>query len=882
MLQNAFSLSSEQTVTSLQTDINKGLGLQEVKKRLARYGKNMLPKHFKKSKLAVLRKQFINPIVYILAIAAVLAFIVGEWAEASAVCIVMAITILIGFFMELSAIRSLESLRQIGESECTVLRSGKNQIVPVTQVVPGDILFIERGDVVAADARLITVENLKVKEAMLTGESVPVKKNTKILDKNSMVTDQQNMVFKGTIVTKGQGAAVVTATGTHTLLGKIQALGSETEKETTPLEKKLNLLSRWLIWLMLAFVIVIVSSGYLGGKDLMVMIETGIALAVAAIPEGLPVVATIALARGMLRLSKKQVVIKHLEAVETLGSTTLIGTDKTGTLTEDNMTVHTIAFEGEVHQQLHLSDQKLNGDIVNQNAMEQLILTSTLCNDVKLASGKLRGDSIDLGLLRFVERIGQNPSSIREKSPKLYEVPFDEDLKLMATVNRTESNGYAVYVKGAFENVVSCCSKKLYQNEIKDFHNHYEWEKTVENLSAQGFRVLAMAYKEQENIPQRKELLTDLVFIGIVCFIDPARKDVNDIINIYKKAGVKVVMMTGDHPKTAQKIAMDIGLLGSAEKTSSLLEGSVFDQLDMDSDEVLRQLQDTKVFARVTPLQKLRLVDYYQKQNNVVGVFGDGINDVPALIKADIGIAMGIRGTEAAREAADVILKDDSFGAVELAIRQGRIIYQHIRQFVVYLLSCNFAEIITVGVAALLNLPAPLLPLQILFLNLVTDVFPALALGFGKGEQDVMDQPPRKYDEPIMTSQLWVSTLIYGFSITCAVLGITVFSQYRLGLPPESINNLAFYTLIIAQLLNVFNMPKRHLSFFNNEVIKNPWVWGALLICVLITWAAILIPTAAKALSLVPLQWQELRWSILFGFSALLIAQLFKRLGITT
>ncbi len=847
---------------------------------MARFGENRLPIHYRKTKLSVLKKQFANPIVYILAIAAVLAFALGEWAEGSAVCIVIGITICIGFFMELSAIRSLESLRKIGELECTVLRSGKNQRVPVTKVVPGDILLLETGDVAAADARLVAVENLKVKEAMLTGESAPVEKQTNKLDQSAHVTDQTNMIFKGTVVTRGQAVAVIVATGTETILGRIQSLGYQTEKESTPLEKKLNHLSRWLIWLMLVFVVIIVISGYLGGKDLLVMVETGIALAVAAIPEGLPVVATIALARGMLRLSKRQVAIKHLDAVETLGSTTIIGTDKTGTLTEDNMTVHTLAFEGEIQNQLHLRDQHLVESVVHQVALEKFVLGSVLCNDVVLASGQVRGDSIDLGLLRFVERLGYNPGALREQFPEQLELPFDPELKLMATVNKNEPGGYAVYVKGAFESIVSRCAKKLGQNGIVEFNNRHEWETLVEEMASQGLRTIAMAYRKQEHIPQRSELLTHLVFIGVVGFIDPARKDVNGIINSYKKAGVKVVMLTGDHPKTAQKIAMDIGLLDKNAGMDAVLEGKVLDKLDMSLEKTKELLMGIRVFARVTPIQKLGLVAFYQRQNNVVGVFGDGINDVPALTKADIGIAMGIRGTEAAREAADVILRDDRFGAVELAIRQGRVIFQHIRQFVVYLLSCNFAEIITVGIAALLNLPSPLLPLQILFLNLVTDVFPALALGFGEGEKDVMEQPPRRYDEPIMTPRLWTSTVIYGLSITFAVLGITIFSNYSLGLAPERINNLAFYTLIIAQLLNVFNMPKRGLPFFHNEVFKNPWVWGAIAICVALTWMVYAIPSAAMALSLVPLRWEELRWSLLFGCSALAIAQVFKRLKI--
>jgi Ca2+-transporting ATPase len=388
---------------------------------------------------------------------------------------------------------------------------------------------------------------------------------------------------------------------------------------------------------------------------------------------------------------------------------------------------------------------------------------------------------------------------------------------------------------------------------------------------------LAFAYKESKINPAYETLLQNLTFIGLVGFIDPAREDVKATIAIYKNAGIRVVMMTGDHPGTAKKIAEEIGLLELDAPNDKVVAGKhIPDMLNL-SETDKNKLLNAVIFARVTPKQKLDLIALFQQNNNIVGMIGDGINDVPALKKADIGIAMGIRGTEAARETADVILKDDRFTAIELAIRQGRAIFENIRQFVVYLLSSNLAEIISVGVAALLALPSPLLPLQILFLNLVTDIFPALALGLGKGEIDIMDKPPRKPDEPIMTLKLWKATIIYGICITVGILGITAYSHFMLKLNPNEINNMAFFTLIFAQLLNVFNMPKRHLSFFKNEVTLNPWIWYAIALCIFITGVAYIIPPIAKALSMIPLSADKFGLVILFGFGSLGLTQIIKR-----
>ncbi|MCK5402208.1 MAG: cation-transporting P-type ATPase [Flavobacteriaceae bacterium] len=878
MIQKPFTLTTKDVIKQLNSDVKYGLNKKEVQRRLVQYGKNDIPQKGPKKRWLIFIDQFLNPIIYILAVASLFAFLFRNWAEGIAILIVIVITVTIGFFMELQAVRSLETLRKMGQALTSVLRDGKILRIKASLLVPGDIIILETGDIVSADARLIMHENLAVKEASLTGESTPIEKKTVPLPAAVQIADQNNMVFKGTLVTRGMAKAIVIATGIYTELGKIQQMGLGAKEEHTPLEKKLNQLSKWLIWLTLLLVIIVIIMGYIRGRDLSLMIQTGIALAVAAIPEGLPIVATIALAQGMLKLSKQQVIIKKLEAVHTLGATNIICTDKTGTLTEDKMKVHSLAFDTKLLQNVYHKNNDFFNSLKTQKAFDKIIMTGILCNDVILNAEKRRGDAIDLALIEFAEHIGYDPIVIQKSNLKKMEIPFDTDNKMMATVNQ-DKEAFNVYIKGAFESIVDYCDTIFKEGKAERFNDKDRWYNIVDDLASQGLRTLAFAYKKIDKLPKQETLLKHLTFIGIIGFMDPARKDVTSTIATYKNAGISVVMITGDHPGTAKKVAEEIGLLELDASPDKVLHGKYFPDLHELDINKTKQLLGTTVFARVTPKQKLDLIKFYQQNNNIVGMLGDGVNDVPALKKADIGIAMGIRGTEAAREAADVILKNDKFTAMELAIRQGRAIFEHIRQFVVYLLSSNLAEIISVGLAAILNLPSPLLPLQILFLNLITDIFPALALGLSKGEEDIMKLPPRKSDEPIMTRKLWSSTIIYGLSITTAVLGITIYAYFVLELSAVEINNMAFYTLIFAQLLNIFNMPRRQLSFFKNEVTTNIWVWSAIVLCVFLTISAYLIPPMAKALSLVPLSAYQLGLIIIFGFGALVLSQFIKRIG---
>jgi Ca2+-transporting ATPase len=590
-------------------------------------------------------------------------------------------------------------------------------------------------------------------------------------------------------------------------------------------------------------------------------------------------VATIALARGMLRLAKDRVIIKELSSVETLGSTGVICTDKTGTLTENEMSVHSIFLP---HGEIELEEEArtlLTEKRKSDESINRLLETGVLCNNVQISGNEIsQGDPIEVALVELALAASVDIENFRAQHPEIVELPFDTETKMMAVQNQFE-NGYRVSVKGALENVLHHCDEVLEEGGAVPISNKEKWLKSASEMAAEGLRTLAFAYRESTTELSKEQMVNGLTFLGLVGFIDPPRLDVKDAIQTCKDAGIRVVMVTGDHPETARSIAQSVGLLDGEGDIEKVFTGKELgESLEADSsfkDELLR----AKVFARVNPSQKLKLVDFYQKNKFVVGMTGDGVNDAPALKKADIGIAMGIRGTEAAKEVADVILRDDQFTSIELAIRQGRIIFENIRNFVVYLLSSNLAEIIAVALASISNLPLPLLPLQILYLNLVTDVFPALALGLGEGQQNIMKHPPRPLDEPIMPKKYWLSTIIYGLGITTGVLGITVFAHFYLKLDPEKVNNLAFYTLVLAQLLNVLNLPKRDESFFVNEVTKNIWVWGALVLCLLLTFLGYILPPLREVLSLVPITSAELFWVLVFSLFSLGVSQLVKRMG---
>lgn len=880
MVKSAHCSTKEEVISNLKVDPDKGLSALEAERRLLEFGKNRLKETRPKAIWLIFFEQFLDPVIYILGGATTLAFIFNEVIEGFAVLIVIFITAGIGFLMEWQAIRAVEALKKLVQAECRILRDGKEVLLNFSLIVPGDIINLGAGDVVPADARIITTKSLAVKEAVLTGESDQVEKTSEALPQETPMAERTNMVYRGTIISRGNGRAVVTATGHKTVLGEIHSLTSEAEKESTPLEKRLQKLSHRLVWLTILLAILIALMGYFKGKELLLMIETGIALAVAAIPEGLPIVATIALARGMLKLSHRNVVVKKLEAVETLGSTGVICTDKTGTLTENHMSVHNILTADDKWKPEDWSSKTQVDELLKKSNFSNVLKVGILCNDSRKEGENFTGDAIEAGLLTFVETVGIDYEALTNVHPRIFEVPFDAETKRMATVHK-EEQGYLVAVKGAFESLLDSCEKMLSSQGLEiDFKHKEHWCEKADDLAASGMRTLAFAQKSTPEKPLENDIFDHLVFLGLIGFLDPPRKDIPQAIKTYHDAGIKVVMITGDHPDTARKIGEEIGLIDPGKSSEEVIKGQDLKAPEAMTKEEIQHVLHATVFARMAPRQKLDLIELFQKNGAVVGMLGDGVNDAPALKKADIGIAMGIRGTEAAKEVADVILMDDKFTSIELAIRQGRIIFRNIRQFVIYLLSCNLAEVTSVAAASFINLPMPLLPLQILFLNLVTDVFPALALGVGEGDRDEMKQPPRDPREPILTRKLWMTTIIYGLSITIVVTGITIYAWHIKNYPAGVVNNMAFYTLVLAQLLNVFNLPKNYVSFFKNEVTTNPWIWAAQIFTLLILVAVYNIPVVSGVLSLVPLTLEQILTIAVFGLTGLGITQVLKRLHV--
>lgn len=877
--QEAYRLSVKAIVQDLETDSKSGLTKADATQRLRQWGENKIEFRHEKKLWVLFLEQFINPLVAVLGAAATLAFAFEEWLEGSAVLVVILINALIGFYMEWQARRSMEALRRLSQSVAKVYREGQLQSIHTDQIVIGDLLFLEAGDVVPADARIVQEHQLGIMEAALTGESDQVEKGRQKLNGSVLLADQRNMVFKGTTVTRGNAKALVVATGANTELGKIAHLTHHAEKEATPLEKKLSVLSRKLIWLTLFLAAIILVIGLLRGREFYLMMETAIAMAIAAIPEGLPIVATIALARGMLRLARHQVVVKRLSAVETLGETDVIFTDKTGTLTENKLTAEKVILPdldtGQPEEVLLDHYQRLH----NRVGFQQILQVGVLCNNASIMGKdphKVVGDPLEVALLQMAKEVDVPAKNWRRQFPRVKEIPFDSDTKMMGTLHKdSSSGGFLVCIKGALEVILAESDYVLTEEgAIPVSALRQPWIDRANHLAAGGLRVLGLAYAHIAE-PEDK-FFHNLIFLGCIAFVDPPRTEVRPALQTCKKAGVKVIMVTGDHPETARNIALRTDL---AEADATIvIHGQEIEAFEQIGEENRRMLLEANVFARVSPAQKLDLVRLYQEEGHTVGMTGDGINDAPALKKADIGIAMGSRGTEAAKEVADLVLENDAFSSIVVAIRQGRGIFQNIRYFVIYLLSCNLSEILVVSVSSLANFTLALLPLQILFLNMVTDVFPALALGSNEEPDNIMEQPPRSNREPIVTRQTWRLIILYALAISIACLGILYFSIYYLEVSASLANNLTFYTLILAQLWHLFNLPGAGQSFWNNEVTRNRYIWLAILICLLITLLVYFVPTFSAVLSLETIDWLLLSYAVGFSLIPVVLIQLFKRM----
>lgn len=852
-----WSKNSDKLLSELKCDVDHGLSSAESIRRRKVHGKNRLREIKPRSSWSILYEQFKSLIVLLLLIAAALSFAFGDWIEGIAIIIVLLLNAGIGFYTEIRAVRSMESLRKLSTVDAVVRRDGQVISVPAENLVPGDIVIIEGGDIVTADLRLLRASKLQADESALTGESMPVSKTTDVIPSETPLADRRNMLFKGTSVTRGSAVGIAAATGMHTELGKISALVAEAEKEATPLEKRLDKLGHKLIWLTIILTVVIAALGIIRGRDAILMIETAIALAVAAIPEGLPVVATIALARGMLRMARRNALINRLASVETLGATGIICTDKTGTLTENKMTVTTILVDNGKAQLRQVEDADRPRFVLDDEMLEfeeesplkEVLKIGVLCNNASLSTSEDGGvgDPLEVALLEAGVSAGIAQNELLESMPEIDEEAFDSDVKMMATIHKTES-GFVFAVKGAPENVIEVCTSYVSGDGVKELDSDGRelWLKRNAELAEQGLRVLAVAKKTTDTAgapPYEK-----LALVGLLGLLDPPRNEVIEAIETCKTAGIRVIMVTGDQPVTAINIARQVGITDSADEL--VMNGVDLKPFaDLSSDEK-KELLKIPVYARVSPKQKLDLIALHQENGSVVAMTGDGVNDAPALRKADIGIAMGLRGTQVAREAADMVLKDDAFSSIVAAVRQGRIIFGNIRKFVNFLLSCNVSEIIAVGTAAIASMPMPILPLQILFLNLVTDVFPALALGVGEGSSKIMNNPPRQSDEPIVTAKRWVFVGLYGLVMAACVLAAFVIALDVEGLTEKESVSIAFLTLAFAQLFHVFNMRGYKSGLLSNEVTRNGYVWLAVLFCTALLFAAVYIPVIAGVMKL--------------------------------
>lgn len=875
-LEKPWSHSPEDVLESLDVLHETGLDAPEVERRRQAHGSNVLKQVESRSAWRILIDQFKSFLVGLLTVGSIVSFAFGDIVDAVAILAVVVINAAIGFFTEIRAVRSMESLRELGTVDVVVRRGGQTRTISAEELVPGDIVIIDGGDIITADMRLLTASRLQVDESPLTGESVPESKSAGALPEDAELAERSNMLFKGTSVTRGHAEAVVVTTGMETELGTISKLVDTATDDETPLEKRLDQLGRRLAYVSVGFVALVALVSWFTGKELVVVIETAIALLVATVPEGLPIVATIALARGMWRMAERNALIEELSAVETLGSTNIILTDKTGTLTENQMTVARVVTPQGIYEvtgagladegEFRLDDEVISVD--ERQDLHDVLLVGALCTDATFESGEATGDPMEVALL-VAARKARLWGEVGRYEQK-HEIAFDPDVRMMATYEQLDDR-QVVAVKGAPEAVLDACTSVRGGGDLDQVRD--EFLKLNESLGAEGLRLLALATKTFESTEEPP--YEGLELLGMVGLVDPPRSDVAEAMRACDTAGIRVVMVTGDQAATAGYVARAVDLAGS--KGRELRGTEVAELLDRGE---LDEVRSADVVSRSTPEQKLRLIDAHQQTGQIVAMIGDGVNDAPALRKANIGIAMGQRGTDVAREAARMVLQDDRFGTIVAAVEEGRVIFNNIRKFVRYLISCNLSEILVVGIVSFFDAPLPLLPLQILFLNLITDVFPALALGVGAGERGIMEEPPREPDEPVLKMSHWIGIGGYAAVMAAAVIIPFGLALTQWGWDEPRAVTLSFLTLAIAQLFHVFNMAEQSSGIFVNEVSKNRWVWGAIGLCTVLILVGVYVPGIQDVLKVRPpglLDWAIILTAAAFPLVVGRIVAFFRR-----
>ena len=901
MKENWFNKTVTETLESLTTNANEGLKSEEIEERRKKYGFNELKAKKKKTILVKFLEQFKDFMIIILIIAAIVSGVIGYLqnegiTDSIIILIVVIINAIIGVAQESKAEKSLQKL---SSHVAKVIRDGKLVVMPSKELVPGDIVIIETGDYVPADLRIIEATNLKAQEASLTGESVPVEKNTEaISDEKIGIGDRTNMLFSSSLITYGRGKGIVVETGMNTEVGKIANIINSTDETETPLQEKLNKLGKTLGIGALVICAVIFVIGLLYGKNPLDMFMTAVSLAVAAIPEGLAAVSTIVLAIGVQRMVKKHAIVKKLPAVETLGSATVICSDKTGTLTQNKMTVQRIFYNNKL---LDINKIDLKQE---DETLKRLVHTSMLCNDTKISTdNQLTGDPTETALVDMGFKLDFEPS-LFEQMPRLKEIPFDSDRKLMTTVNKVGEK-YVVCTKGGVDELLNRCTKYILNDEIKT--NLEEYKKTIsennEEMAKNALRVLAMGYKELNHEPTEEDMASlenDLIYIGMVGMIDPPREEVKLAVHKCKTAGIKTVMITGDHKITAIAIAKALGIL---ENESEALTGSELEE--MTDEELTKNIRKYSVYARVSPEHKVRIVKAWQANGEIVAMTGDGVNDAPALKTADIGCAMGIVGTDVAKEAADVILTDDNFATIVSAVEEGRRIYDNILKAIQFLLSSNVGEIIVLFVAILItpllskifgidiHLIEPLLPIHILWINLVTDSLPALALAVDPAEKDVMERKPIKPKKGIFTNGMSWRIIYQG-----VMIGLLTLAAFIIGLGTKDVpiieglteqevrveigQTMAFIVLALSELTHVFNIRNNKKSIFKTNIFNNSKLILAILTSSALMFVILLIPSLRSIFSIPVLPIGNIVEIVILVLMPIVIVEIFKLFKINT
>lgn len=899
---NWFNKTFKEVEKELETDLEKGLSKEKVEERQEKYGFNELQQIAKKSIIQRFLEQFKDFSIIVLIIAAIVSGIVGVLqgegiTDTIIILIVVIVNAIIGVAQESKAEKSLEALQKLSDHASKVIRNENMEVVPSKELVPGDIVVLDTGDYIPADLRIIEAVNLKTQESSLTGESVPVEKISEIIEEQEIgIGDRKNMLFSSSLVTYGRGKGIVVETGMTTEVGKIAGMINSTEKQETPLQQKLDKLGKTLGIAALVICAVIFILGILQGKEIISMFMTAVSLAVAAIPEGLVAVSTIVLAIGVQKMVKKNAIVKRLPAVETLGSATVICSDKTGTLTQNKMTVEKIFWNDATREARNISDDEIDEELT------KLVYANMLCNDTKISSdGTLTGDPTETALVDMGFKLNFDPS-IYDRMERVEEIPFDSDRKLMTTVNKV-GDKYVVYTKGGIDEILKRCNSYEIGGQISEELESYinKIRQENEKMAQNALRVLGCAYKEIDHIPTKEEMKTienDLIFIGMVGMIDPPREEAKLAVEKCKTAGIKTVMITGDHKITATAIAKKLGIL---ENDDEAITGLELEQ--MTDEELEKNVRHYSVYARVSPEHKVRIVKAWQKNGEVVAMTGDGVNDSPALKKADIGCAMGIVGTDVAKEAADVILTDDNFATVVSAVEEGRKIYDNILKVIQFLLSSNIGEVVVLFFATLLtplfskwfgitdiNGLEILLPIHILWINLVTDSLPALALAFDPANSDIMQRKPIKPGKGIFTKGMtwrvvYQGIMIGGLTLAAFMIGLATTKEPigTLTLDQSKIEvgqTMAFVTLALSELVHVFNVRDNRKTIFKTGIFNNMKLIGAIIISALLMFVILLIPGLREIFSIPVLPKENIIELICLVLAPIVIVEIFKLLKI--